>query len=170
MINKLAKTFLLLIICFLTIHTQETLKTCEDGKWLKDDKTCIKCLSSCKTCKNLDGCLTCGKDKFLHKNYCRNSCPKPLYGTPSTQKCVTKCKSEEIQHDNLCLTKCPDKKINFKKGGVSTCVDNCTEGYYKNPLTNTCVTTCPEKYETYKETRECVLCDQSCDTCKGSTK
>ena len=112
MINKLP--LLLLTICFLTAQAaDDPPKTCADGKWL-NDKTCIKCLSSCKTCKNLDGCTSCELNTFLHKNYCRKQCPKPLYGIPAKQTCVAKCGRAYIFHEKLCIVSCPDNKIVFK--------------------------------------------------------
>jgi hypothetical protein len=38
---------------------------CEDGKW-RNGEICTKCLSSCKTCDNLEGCTSCADDKYFH--------------------------------------------------------------------------------------------------------
>ena len=121
-------------------------------------RDCSDCDQSCENCSDFHNysCITCKTDMFLQRSIiptsCGSTCEEGYYPNISIKQCE-KCNEscQSCSNYNNC-TKCNSSLfLHISLIGNSTCEFSCSIGYYPN-----------------LQTRQCMICNDSCLTCSDS--
>jgi proprotein convertase subtilisin/kexin type 5 len=124
---------------------------CPSGTYALVNATCLACDINCKTC--ITAATTC------------TSCESPNFlSQPSSGTCVATCTGGYTLYDNVnrvCVSTCPS---NLLTTGLNC--DYCPVGTYKD--STSCVSNCTSGYYADATTHACLTCDSTCLSCDGS--
>ncbi|XP_057691460.1 R-spondin-3 [Corythoichthys intestinalis] len=120
--------------------------------------------SSCLTCSDYNGCLSCKPRFFMYLErirmkqigVCLTSCPPGYYGTRSPERNIcTKCRSEcdSCFNKNFC-TRC---RIGFYLH-LGKCQETCPEGLVRSDTQRECVPKCYAECELCVNSETCTRC------------
>lgn len=111
--------------------------TCPTSHY-KYNHTCVRCVSPCNTCLDLNLCLSCiGTTNTFYiasNNTCSLTCPQYYFKNTLNSvcsPCQTPC--NDCQSLTLCISCLPTKFLYN-----SRCLDVCPSGYFPNSTTNIC--------------------------------
>ena len=116
------------------------------------------CVTTCPTVPSYFG--------YDPDDECVEECPEGYFADESTRLCVEACPLSTKQYGdistNYCVDQCPMIPDLFGQDlndGNRTCVEECEEGLFADPLTRTCVELCPftEGYYGNNDDNRCVL-------------
>lgn len=132
---------------------------CDEG-YYKSDDSCLPCSSECKTCDEIDKCLTCIANNTEPTITVGCECINGYYGSSLTNvnsclACFEEC--ETCYEANICLS-CIT--LNATPNNIQGC--SCNSGFYGNTLIY--LDSCISCYE------ECATCSSAniCSYCKAS--
>ena len=125
---------------------------CEDGTFLfglscvtecaehtfvtSDNTSCQHCNESCASCNgpSISDCLSCPKGKFLVQNNCLSVCPEGSFASDDTcAPCLTNC--AQCSSATSCQL-CKDGLLLMASD--NSCVEECPEGFVKQPASKSC--------------------------------
>lgn len=157
-------------------------------------RTCLPCVSPCRTCLNLTACLSCSRG-FLDGAACVGSCPQLFFANLTArvcQSCHPRCTSCNNTSTNClacadgffllgssCLQACPllthypnGSRCEACRSPCLQCVSlleclSCQSGYL---LDSRCYSQCPDGYFGNLTSRACSPCpDPNCLKCSSSS-
>ena len=133
---------------------------CPNGKWGNStDYVCYVCTGGCLTCTDtgLDKCTVCGNVgndtyyKHRDKNTCGTSCPGGQFISADVANICQACSP-------VCVT-------------CELIAENCTSATCAHNLfflNFSCLSPCPDNYFPNSSVRQCIQCQEGCQTCYGS--
>ena len=126
-------------------NTKTCVGSCDDGYFI-GGQTCHKCKEPCKTCTDLNNCLSCINSDYVY-DY-------------SNFKCFSNCTSNYLLKGGNCMN------CNANCNGCLETLDNCIEcksNYLSISTKEKCVKYCPQGFQPVNST--CNRCDINCNVC-----
>ena len=140
------------------------------------DGACYQCDSNCSTCNGIGSfnCLSCTSQYYLQDSNCVPQCGTNYYVVLSPVKlclrCSYSCKTCLKYGDTQCLS-CNETQylsILDTLNKVGICYQSCPLPLVNDATTYTCQTGCQLGEYLDSTQNECMPCDTTCLTCKGS--
>lgn len=135
-------------------NAQNILTDCRTSCYFENmyyDSSLFKCLSCnplCKTCNNLNTCLSCPTGKFLNNQTCEEKCP-----------------DGKASADGATCVSCTSSRCLICQQNNPSICDSCATGWIlRNGM---CTDTCPERE--YFDNGICKNCPLNCKVCKLET-
>jgi hypothetical protein len=128
------------------LNDTQCVDNCPEGTYQDElTKTCKKCSTGCKNCKDDNTCYNCEEGLFLDS---------------VDKTCNDKCKSYQVAVNGVCKDCTQKYCISCQPDDLSKCVQCNPEMYNYNGL---CVSECPEG--TFEKGNDCVDCESNCKRC-----
>jgi len=136
---------------------------CPDGFY--NDKVSLKCQTcprNCKTCINVEQCLSCKNEYFFQEEnkLCLNNCPIRYYS-----QVIINDNNKINESKNICKKCKPECFV--CTGSQDNCL-SCEQGYFYYAIGKECLVDCPQGFYKNFITNQCQICDLSCLECVGN--
>ncbi|EAR95397.3 transmembrane protein, putative (macronuclear) [Tetrahymena thermophila SB210] len=160
---------------FSSTVTMQCVLQCPGGYWgdvNSPQRLCQPCNPQCDLCYGgtFAQCTRCSANYYLFQNTC-DSCPINYFPNTDTRKCdkcFQTCQSCNGPSSSNCLS-CNTGY--FYLPDTQTCYSVCPIPYFSHFTQPNCLVSCPNNYikPLYGDpkTRECLICDISCQKCTG---
>lgn len=125
---------------------------------------CQTCPNYCKTCQNIDECLSCKNEYFYfgENKICLKNCPNKYY----SQIAINDINIIKINESKNICRKC-NSKCSVCTGSEDYCL-SCEQGYLYLAKNNECLIDCPQGFYKNLISNECLACNYTCQECKGN--
>jgi hypothetical protein len=132
-----------------------------------DGAVCSSCYYKCSACSSAsscNGCLSYYYEQIINNGVCVAACP-PGISVLKGKKCVScdsTCATCTDTSQNDCIS-CSGSRYLHQ----GTCLEICPSGYYRSSG-NLCISSCPNKNYITLDSKDCLPCNSSCQTCSNS--